>query len=69
MAQVDGLLIPDYDIGDKYLWHKFDLAFWPELRLLACYVSLLANRWVLYHIFSENQVKSVLNLQDSPLFI
>ena len=44
---------------------KFDLAFRPELRLLAIFVSLLAcnvgflaNRGVLYHIFAENQEKS-----------
>jgi len=33
------------------------LAFWPELRLLAIFVSLLANICVLYHIFAENQEK------------
>jgi len=35
------------------IWDKFDLAFWPELRLLAVCISVLANICVLYHIFSE----------------
>ncbi len=48
-------VIPDYDIRGQ-----FDLAFWPELRFLACYVRFLPNNYVLYHIFAENQEKSVL---------
>ena len=43
---------------------NFGLAIGPELRLLACFVSLLANKRVLYHIFDENQEKLVLNLRD-----
>jgi len=39
------------------IWDNFDLAFWPELRLLACYVSLLTNKCVLYHIISEKSME------------
>ena len=39
-----------------------DLAFWPELRLLACCVRFLPNMVILYHILSgksmENGTKS-----------
>ena len=39
------------------IWDNFDLAFWPELRLLACYVSLLTNKCVLYLFISEKSME------------
>jgi hypothetical protein len=47
---------------------KFDLAFWPVLRLLACYVELLFNKCVLYQILSEKSTKKTENLLDLTLY-
>jgi len=52
------------------------LAFWPELRLLACFlpllgppfVNLLANICVLYHILSGKSMEIEIKLRDLTLF-
>jgi hypothetical protein len=60
-----------------YLKLFTDLAFWHELSpagemclaAAAAYVSLLANRWVLYHILALKSNEIEINVRDSILVV